>query len=777
MAILFSAVSGVDPISKNKQGKCYDGNMLHIVRMYPDIDRVVLFFTSEFKDVFDQDKKSKLFCDVNGEFVDRYTFAVHKVREDITVSEPILTDITDPELIDSLDLLSEKLLETKTGLQKDEKLYVNISSGTPQMKTVLTLVANNIGADIIQVITPEKRINQPPDIAEKVCDRSEVNCDNGIFVSDRIKPQRLRFINKYVIEHKILGLIKGFQYCEAWDLYRNNRELISQQAGLLLEYAYLKTQLRFKEAQQIRGDIIDKIDFHGCTETEKNILEFLMLMKVHLAKDELYEFIIKMTPLLVEVVRIPFLKKFPYEKISDNPEKREKGKIKREIFEKNYPGMLAKLPAKLQRAIDEANFFTFNKMCACLSLTSDYSEFARKMLPLRKIEEKFRNLMAHNIATNISNRDLVLVTPYEDVMGIFKIIISGVQEIIGNVYDLNLSLLNTYTLLNDEINTLISEHKEICLQKDEVEQMDFVELKERAKTIGDYFISDDVDKEFVFFREKGRYGYLEYGQEHIQAELPKEYDSLGVEQKTIPVVVLEILDDAQKLVCNYSLCSLMGQNVLFYDEKLSDNKQKNCKGHIFGKCGNKIEAIIYTKNKPDVRTYCREMEGKSFKAKVVEYNNVEQKVVLEVMEKINENVNIRISDKSSIVSKMPATGEKGRFLVKALTKDTWRGLFLSQDGCKYNASLQKNYTHEVKENDNVEVVVVSFMVDQKRCVLKLLSDTIVQEDADSIKLPLEDKVIKPKESKDVISWSLQYNSSSKYGDIMSKLFENGGDKK
>ena len=134
--ILFSPIGDTDPVRY-----CYDGACLHIVRHYHP-DKVVLFLT---KAMSEKEKKSQ-----------RYSKSIKHVAPDCHI-EIIHTDIEAAHLYDSfIDILPAEVHKINT---EENEVLLNLSSGTPQIKTVMAILSVENDLKGIQVISPNKASN------------------------------------------------------------------------------------------------------------------------------------------------------------------------------------------------------------------------------------------------------------------------------------------------------------------------------------------------------------------------------------------------------------------------------------------------------------------------------------------------------------------------------------------------------------------------------------------------------------------------------------------
>ena len=130
--ILFSPVGGTDPISMNN---CRDGSMLHICRQYRPT-RVILYMSQEVLE--------------NQAADDRYRYALRKLFELQKREHVEICEIERPELtsVHEFDYFYEdfrNIIGTIfASMDETDRLLINVSSGTPAMKSGL-LVLQTMG--------------------------------------------------------------------------------------------------------------------------------------------------------------------------------------------------------------------------------------------------------------------------------------------------------------------------------------------------------------------------------------------------------------------------------------------------------------------------------------------------------------------------------------------------------------------------------------------------------------------------------------------------------
>ena len=144
--ILFSPVGGHDPIANFR-----DGAVLHICRVYKP-ERVYLYLSHEMLERSRMD--------------DRYRRSLEKLREHVNgaIQEIHLIErdeLTQVQRFDAFYTDFDQLLRQIHEAFPDSELLLNLSSGTPAMKSALNVISvlSPFPMQAIQVSTPNQREN------------------------------------------------------------------------------------------------------------------------------------------------------------------------------------------------------------------------------------------------------------------------------------------------------------------------------------------------------------------------------------------------------------------------------------------------------------------------------------------------------------------------------------------------------------------------------------------------------------------------------------------
>ena len=284
MRILFSPLGDTDPVRG-----FYDGAMLHIVRHYQPA-RIVLFYTHDMAEKERHDH--------------RYTRAVQRLAPECQIEE-VFTEIRDAHLYESFSrILPQEVLrirETYPG----STLLLNLSSGTPQMKTVLAMLASDMEHCIgVQVAAPARhsnRANEATQDAEDIDALLENNFDNEEGAENRCEEPPLSAFHYYAERSRILSLIDSYEYAAAGKIARRS-SIVPPEASLLLSHAERRSMLLTEEAKAVLREYGGKKLFPFTGKTEE-LVEYFLMMQIDQETGRLSNLMLRMIPFLYEFLR------------------------------------------------------------------------------------------------------------------------------------------------------------------------------------------------------------------------------------------------------------------------------------------------------------------------------------------------------------------------------------------------------------------------------------------------------------------------------------------
>lgn len=291
--ILFSPVGSTDPISSQR-----DGALLHIIREYRP-DKVILFLSKEINGYENTDK--------------RYSYCLKKLQEligkEIEFEWMIREDLVDVHLFDPILLDFKEILEDLcNNIDEDDELLLNISSGSPAMKSALqTLTAFTERPMIpIQVSSPNKEVNTHEDVKGDydVELQWELNLDNADETfENRCAKSNITNLNTEIRRSIIQEHIEAYDYRAALDVANSVRDYISKDAISLIEAG--SARLKLDKSNCEKNAKAANYDIYPIKQGDHwNIFEYLMIMKIKLEKEEYADYIRSISPVFLKLLEM-----------------------------------------------------------------------------------------------------------------------------------------------------------------------------------------------------------------------------------------------------------------------------------------------------------------------------------------------------------------------------------------------------------------------------------------------------------------------------------------
>lgn len=399
MKILFTSAGDTDPVRGY-----HDGAMLHILRHY-GADKVIVFLTQDM-----ENKENTMNC---------YTRGIQSLLPTCPITY-IRSGITEPQNY-------EKLVQIQTEFDKvynqytDAEWLLNISSGTPQIKSVMSLLALDCPkAKAIQVNSPEKRSNRknhPCKTVDELVEMLEVNEDNDPQSPNRCSEQPLLLLKRHGLLLQIESLVHHYEYDGAFQLVRQNKTLFSEETIHLLQHAIYRSNLRWRDANKV----VAYYKQQPLMQHPSDFSEYFQVMELRQKKKQLPDFIVKLSPILMRLGS-QYLSQIPGFQLDNCGRKNYKNKdnyfffIDRAEMQKHYPRLLAYMESQLKNGLRDGPLYFNTIVFICqyyketqLRDDTKHAEITDIFICLRSIEEKIRNPLAHTI-TNITEDKLQEIT-------------------------------------------------------------------------------------------------------------------------------------------------------------------------------------------------------------------------------------------------------------------------------------------------------------------------------------------------------------------------------
>ena len=437
--VLFSPIGGTDPVSTYR-----DGSMLHIARKYHP-EHIILFLSSE---MVEREHRDHRYTECLKRLMARDSFSA----EVECVERPGLREVQafDPflhEFEDQLTSLHERF--------PDYEILLNVSSGTPGMKSALFILSCMTKYRVlpIQVSTPVKRQNKHED--PQTYDWSaawECNEDNDPkeFI-DRCSVLSHTNLRAQIAKQNIKTHLRAYDYEAAWRIANSICELLDRKTIVLLEGARNRAQLNWQDMPpELKNELKISLDHPRRT----NLVEYLLYLQTKQKRGDLSDFLRALTPALYCLLQLA-VEENGGVKLSDYC-KAGNDYIFREDLEKDEQGKAyIKYFEARGREFSKGFLSSSHYVNVIEDLFGDRA-WADPLIQLREIEEKIRNLVAHTIRPVdeawLQKQPIMNGKNSHRITQLLKQAVDGINKDKENVCGVKLHVLwNSY----DEMNRII----------------------------------------------------------------------------------------------------------------------------------------------------------------------------------------------------------------------------------------------------------------------------------------------------------------------------------
>lgn len=436
MRILYTPVGDTDPIRG-----CYDGGMLHIVRHYnPDMAILVLSKDMEQKEESDS----------------RFSKALKHVKADLDI-KLIHTGLEDVHRIDTLQPFVDHFYEMLSEYP-DAEILINLSSGTPQMKLIMSyLSVEHDAVRGIQVDSPqggsnrsEPAVNDDEDIETII----ENNLDDQEDTENRCHEPQMGYIKRNNLKQSLHTLINSYKYKEAISLYERYKKTFIDELDNdvlpLLEHGKMRLDLEYKSALEKINRIGDLSLTSIFTDWKRiKLHEFLMLMEVRLKQGQIEDFILKITPFMYELMLYYFSMVY-YVNWDEFKKRTPVGPRTNMVsFREKHPQLYSSWYAHTKTPQFNEIQLSLNHMLHMLEDQPNVNSLLlRQLKDIRNIERKIRNKIAHEV---------VVLTEVEICKSVSIKSLQSFLELIQAVFSTIMKPSKQNELIYDTINTYVLE--------------------------------------------------------------------------------------------------------------------------------------------------------------------------------------------------------------------------------------------------------------------------------------------------------------------------------
>lgn len=406
--ILFSPVGGTDPMS---QSNFHDGSMLHIARVYQPAE-VYLYMSSEMLAFQAED--------------DRYRFCLRELAKmqgrEMKIEVIERENLQDVQQFDFFyEDFRQILGEIAEGLDDSDTLLLNVSSGTPAMKSGLLVIATlgEYPYKIIQVATPERKMNEHRHDNYDVKLLWELNEDNKDDFENRCLEVQCPSLSVLKHEQIIKKLVSVYDYEAAYEVCTLIPKTQRSRYEHLLELALARLRL-----DSVKVNLLDKKYESGCIPIKdgkkQKIFEYALNMDIKRKKGEYSDFIRAITPLVVDLFHLTLEKQCQI-KIDDYC-----------CIKKGKPNWDKEKLAgtDIGKALDDYFYgdfrsdgvYSIHLLVIMRRLLGDNHNAVKAAENLRRVEEKVRNPAAHEVISLDEEKIVKMTEGYgsEDIMDMVK---------------------------------------------------------------------------------------------------------------------------------------------------------------------------------------------------------------------------------------------------------------------------------------------------------------------------------------------------------------------
>lgn len=392
--ILFTCAGTSDPVRGNR-----DGGILHIMRYYHP-KRVYLFLSQQIADLEAQDHR----------FEKTFQHMQEVCAAQGIVYQPSLF-MHNSQLCDAskIDLVEKPLLEYFTSVAAENpncRILLNLSSGTPQMKTLMQFLAVDSPYHVLGVQVDGPQQNKKD---QSRTDNETYNVDYELATNfddepdclpegerrNRTSEPEMFAIKHQRHRHQLLKLLERQDYDAMLDMSQN----LPKQLRTLLQHLSARNNLQSEEAYKLSKELTDlgfplypamKSDSHY-----RDLSEYYLLLRNLQKLGRYSEFVLRLNPFLTELLYTLLMQtEFAgYLKKSNG-----RIDVAMDVLNSKQPELMKRLQAEAQRTLlDYKNFSIFLGISMLLvtdTLSDTHQNFLRACNALNTAQ---RNTAAHQL--------------------------------------------------------------------------------------------------------------------------------------------------------------------------------------------------------------------------------------------------------------------------------------------------------------------------------------------------------------------------------------------
>ena len=443
--ILFSCLGSTDPVRG-----LHDGAMLHIVRHYQP-EKIFWYITKEMREIEKRDNRYR-------KAIDLLTTQQPEYHPEIL--EPYYDQQEDASDFDAFYEPFFEIFQKLTETYPEAEILVNVSSGTPQMKMTLALLAETLQfrAKVIQVKNFETRSGTSIRTTSKhyeLEEELELNEDAVPGAKNRCSEPKLIGIQREKQKTQCRALLKRYDYAALLNTADAlPTRLVPLVKHLAFRSAYDTTEAE-KQAKLCKGiDLYPALAKKEPTYLEyRNLSEYLLVLQLMQKTQRYTDLVIRLNPFVIRMQEAWLEKRgvdfncLGYRCASGE------WYMDRDKIERNDPELLRMLDAKYAGGFRSSPLSISFCNCMIEKYANEDRSMAELFEKLELLNNRARNGSAHQL-TNVQDEEIQNITGY-DSRTLIRILISALKRIYPQHE--KEELFSIYDTLNEKILSLLSE--------------------------------------------------------------------------------------------------------------------------------------------------------------------------------------------------------------------------------------------------------------------------------------------------------------------------------
>ncbi|MDE1506281.1 type III-A CRISPR-associated CARF protein Csm6 [Ligilactobacillus salivarius] len=412
MTTLISCIGDTDPI-RNR----HDGALLHLVRVFRP-KKILLIYSERALS-----KETNILLALNS--IDGYNPMIEKSDEVISDSEVFIFD---------------KMYEVLNGIiskysKEDEDLILNLSSGTPQMKSALFTInrLKDINVKAYQVVTPSHSSNEgiKHDNNLDIDYLISTNLDNRDDFEKRILEDKAEKFQQTLIKRTMKDLLNSFDYESLYNLSTGQHRVMSKTKTRKLNSSLQDLTEAVKYQKLLK--VVSQTKY---SEKEKKLINSYLIILLQANRELVSEVLIRSKNIGEYACELYLEKNYPDLILWD--------KGRPYLNSINYPDIEDKLLNNEDIHYRKEQYLNIHFYIQILKELNENKELIENLLKLSGYNQQ-RNKVAHGLSEIPSSQVKV------------QKIVNLCYQVIGKCIDLKEDWSKFYDQFNNDISTILDE--------------------------------------------------------------------------------------------------------------------------------------------------------------------------------------------------------------------------------------------------------------------------------------------------------------------------------